>query len=253
VTALIGAAILASFSRGAWLGTLGALIVITFLAGPRSRRAATVGALLLAFFLVAGGASLLPAFVQERFTSLAGDLGGPDVATAFITPENFAIVERRAHWEAGLQMFAHNRALGVGLGNFNERYEEFNISPTFILSQGHAHNYYIHVAAEAGLVGLGAYLLLLATLALAAARALRRTAGGDPLARALVVAGLGVVTAVAIHNVFENLHVLSMGIQLSAAWALFPIAAHGFAAAPAAPTTTATPRAAALAATGGRS
>ncbi len=49
-----------------------------------------------------------------------------------------------------------------------------------------------------------------------------------------MIAALGTVTAVAIHNVFENLHVLSMGIQLSTIWALLTIvtrpawsAAHG--------------------------
>ena len=32
------------------------------------------------------------------------------------------------------------------------------------------------------------------------------------------------MTAVAIHNLFEVLHVLSMGVQLSAIWAFFTIA-----------------------------
>lgn len=39
------------------------------------------------------------------------------------------------------------------------------------------------------------------------------------------MACLGVVAAVAIHNLFENLHVLSMGVQLSTVWALLTIVA----------------------------
>jgi putative inorganic carbon (HCO3(-)) transporter len=124
-----------------------------------------------------------------------------------------------------LNMFRSDRLLGVGLGNFNVRYSEFNVSPTFLISQGHAHNYYIHVAAEAGLVGLTGYLLLLTALVLTGFHALRHTSGtsSNPLGRALVIACFGTITAVAIHNVFENLHVLSMGIQLSTAWALLTI------------------------------
>ncbi len=38
---------------------------------------------------------------------------------------------------------------------------------------------------------------------------------------------LGTVTAVAIHQVFEVLHVLSMGIQLSVIWALPSLARDG--------------------------
>ncbi len=227
-TALIGAALLASFSRGAWLGTLGALAAMLFLAGPRGRGAALAGALTLALFAIVGGVALLPPIIRDRVESITEQGGGADVRTAYVTAENFAILERRAHWEAGLQMFASDRLLGVGLGNFNVRYSEFSVSPTFILSQGHAHNYYIHVAAEAGLIGLGAYLLLLAAIVLSGLHALRATAGRDPLAHALVVGGLGVVVAVAIHNLFENLHVLSLGIQLSTAWALFAVAGRGF-------------------------
>lgn len=226
-TALIGAAILASFSRGAWLGTLAGIGVMLLVAGPRSRATALAGAAVAALFGLVGGFSLLPSGVRDRIAAIFSAGGGDDVRTAYITAENFAILERRAHWEAGLQMFASDRLLGVGLGNFNVRYSEFTVSPTFLLSQGHAHNYYIHVAAEAGLIGLGAYLLLLVAIVISGLRALRRTAGADPFARALVVAGLGVVTAVGVHNFFENLHVLSMGIQLSTVWALFAISGRG--------------------------
>jgi O-antigen ligase len=81
------------------------------------------------------------------------------------------------------------------------------------------------VLAEAGIVGGVAYLLLLATVALTGLRALTRTGrpGTDPAARAITIACLAVVAAVAIHNLFENLHVLSMGVQLSTVWALLTI------------------------------
>ncbi|MFN8516865.1 MAG: hypothetical protein U0841_30690, partial [Chloroflexia bacterium] len=110
---------------------------------------------------------------------------------------------------------------------FNLRFPEFTVSPTFLISQGHAHNYYIHVAAEAGLVGLTTYLLLLGMIVGTGLRTLLLTGrpGVDPAARPIVIACLGVVVAVGIHNVFENLHVLSMGVQLSTVWALLTVVA----------------------------
>jgi hypothetical protein len=38
--------------------------------------------------------------------------------------------------------------------------------------------------------------------------------------RSVAVGCAGVVTAVAVHNIFENLHVLNMGLQLGTVWAL---------------------------------
>lgn len=228
-TALVGGAILASFSRGAWLGIAGALAAMILLTGARARGIAITVVIAGGLLGVLGGVAALPADVRDRFDSILGNAETPDVRTAYITAENFAVVERLAHWQAGLNMFASDRLLGVGLGNFNVRYSEFNVSPTFLVSQGHAHNYYIHVAAEAGLVGLGTYLLLLAAIVWTGLRALRAAsvAGRDPFGRAVVIACLGTVTAVAIHNFFENLHVLSLGVQLSVVWALPTIVAQG--------------------------
>ncbi|HEX5503122.1 MAG TPA: O-antigen ligase family protein [Thermomicrobiales bacterium] len=223
-TLLIGGAIVASLSRGAWLGTLGGLVAMILLAGRRSRGAFALALVPLALFILVGGLTLLPTTVSSRFASIFGGADTADVRTAYVTAENFAILERKSHWIAGLNMFQSNYLLGVGLGNFNARYAEFEVSPTFLVSQGHAHNYYIQAAAEAGLVGLTTYLALLGALFLTGFHALRAIGSRDPIARGLVIAALGVVTAMAIHNFFEVLYVLSMGIQVSVIWALLTIA-----------------------------
>lgn len=223
---IIGLAIIASFSRGAWLGTVSGLGIMILLTGRRSRGVTLTVVSAVAILAVLGGYALLPTDIRDRAQSILGNANTPDVRTAYITAENFAVVERLAHWAAGIRMFQYNLPLGVGIGNYNVRFSEFTISPTFLVSQGHAHNYYIHVAAEAGLVGLSTYLLLLATLIGTGLRSLHQLSqpGRDPFARALVIAALGTIVAVGIHNIFENLHVLSMGIQLSTAWALLTIA-----------------------------
>lgn len=223
-TLLIGGAIVASLSRGAWLGTLGGLVAMILLASRRSRGAFALALVPLVLFVLVGAQTFLPSTVSSRFASIFGGADTADVRTAYVTAENFAILERKAHWVAGLNMFQSNYLLGVGLGNFNVRFEEFSVSPSFLVSQGHAHNYYIQAAAEAGLVGLTTYLVLLGALFLTGFHALRAIGDRDPLARGLVVAAIGVITAMAIHNFFEVLYVLSMGIQVSVIWALLTLA-----------------------------
>lgn len=223
-TLLMGGAIVASLSRGAWLGTLGGIVAMILLAGRRSRGAFALALVPLTLFVLVGAQTFLPSTVSSRFASIFGGADTADVRTAYVTAENFAILERKAHWIAGLNMFQSDYLLGVGLGNFNVRFEEFSVSPSFLISQGHAHNYYIQAAAEAGLVGLSTYLVLLGAIFLTGFHALRAIGDRDPIARGLVVAAIGMVTAVSIHNFFEVLYVLSMGIQVSVIWALLTIA-----------------------------
>ena len=235
--ALMLAALLASFSRGGWVGALaGALALAVSLAvslppalRPLGRRlvlAGAAGALALALL---GGGGLLPAAVSGRLASLTGNLRLFDARGADINAANFAVVERMAHLQAGWNMLRSRPIVGVGPGNYSVVYEAppaagaptISVRPWYE-SRGHAHNYYLHIAAEAGLFGLAAYLLLIGATALQAVRALRAARGWAW--RGIAAGGAGVVAAVAAHNLFENLHVLNMGLQLGAVWALLVVA-----------------------------
>jgi O-antigen ligase len=209
--------LLASFSRGAWLGAMAGALTMTALAG---RRAALAAGLLLALgagVLAAGEVELLPDVVAARVASIVDNARIFDAGNVRVTPENFAIVERMAHWQAGARMFLDRPLLGVGAGSYNLAYRDYFVDP-WRDSRGHAHNYYVHIAAEAGALGLLAYLALLASLAAYALRALRASAGGFWRAASLGICGT--LGAMAVHNLFENLHVLNMGIQLAALWGL---------------------------------
>ncbi|GAB4428828.1 MAG: O-antigen ligase family protein [Chloroflexi bacterium OHK40] len=230
---LMLAALLASFSRGGWVGGMagGAVLVVVAVATlparlrPLARQAlvaAVAGGLILALL---GGGGLLPTALATRLNSLASNLRLFDARGADITPANFAVVERMAHLQAGWNMLRSRPLIGVGPGNFTLVYERppaagerpISVRPWYE-SRGHAHNYYLHVAAEAGLFGLGAYLLLIGLVAVQALRAVRAARGW--MWRGIAAGGAGVVAAVAAHNLFENLHVLNMGLQLGTIWAL---------------------------------
>jgi O-antigen ligase len=215
-TLVVLAGVAVSFSRGAWLGSAAAVLVLLALVGGR-RALPLLAVIGLIGALAVARPALLPGALRERVSSITENLRIFDAGREPVTDDNFAVVERMAHWQAGAGMFLAHPLLGVGPDNFNKAYPEFYVGRWYI-SQGHAHNYYIHIAAEAGLAGLLAYLGLIGGVIRVAARAVRATRGTSWHMAA--IGGCGIIAAVQVHSVFENLHVLNFGIHLSAVWGL---------------------------------
>ncbi len=120
-------------------------------------------------------------------------------------------------------MFLSNPWTGVGFGNFNTLFNKFGVQG-WPYSRGNAHNYYLNIAAEAGVVGLTGYMIMLITTFTVGFRALRRVRlRGDTYGEAVVIGALGLLTTFAAHNFFEDLHALNMGIQWGAGLALFTL------------------------------
>jgi O-antigen ligase len=156
--------------------------------------------------------------LQDRFSQLESQVRFFDSNDVMVTDANFAAVERMAHWQTGLAMFNAHPFTGVGVGNFNARFTEFAANPHFLVSEGHAHNYYINAAAETGIVGLVAYLWLILTGLWVSVRAALRSP--TQFGRAVGIGAFGITIALIVHNVVEDLHVLNLGVQLAIVWAL---------------------------------
>jgi O-antigen ligase len=224
------AALAASFSRGGWIGAVGGVLALGaawLFTGydPRQRRAllermlgaALLGGLLLVVLVMLYNTGALPASVANRLDSIFTNLRLFDVRTVDVTPANFSVVERMAQMQAGWGMFNSNPLVGIGPGNYSNAYSDFYIPP-WSISQGHAHNYYLHSAAEGGLLGLLAYLFLLGMLIRLCLQALRRAE--QPWERLVALGACGMMGAVMTHNLFENLHVLNLPIHMGAIWGL---------------------------------
>jgi O-antigen ligase len=214
-------AIALSFSRGGWLGTIAALAVIVILLGRRAIFTSVIAGTLLAIAFMATAPGAVVSEVQERFSQLVDQVQIGDVRRVAVTDDNFATVERMSHWQTAIAMWDEYPWIGIGAGNYNERFTEFAVHPTFDESQGHAHNYYLHVLAETGLIGLFAYLALLLAAFAISWKAYR---AGDGLSRAIGIGALGMTVALVVHNVFENLHVLNISLHMMLVWALALIA-----------------------------
>jgi len=218
---LMLAAMLMTWSRGAWLGFIAAFVVMNVV---RSRRAAALFALaliLLSFVIVMGGLQLLPEAITQRFLDFLPFLSGVDISRVEITPANFAVIERLAHWQAGWDMFSEHPWLGVGIGNYEPVYPAYAL-PYWDDPLGHAHNYYLNIAAEAGLVGLSAYLILCAAVFWQVWRAVRRTSG---YWQGVAVGILGILTHLTVHNFFDNLYVHGMYVHIAILLGLIFVAA----------------------------
>lgn len=241
-TLCIGAAMLASWSRGGWLGAAAALAMVVALRS-RATIAATATAILVVLVLVVAGSSptvtyafdpeggptkerstifLAQSILSERFTNVAAFLGLnrgglTEALKQPVNDDNFAIIERLAHWAAALRMWSSAPWFGVGAGNYATRYPAIIEQDLYLMRWvdplGHAHNIYLNVLAESGVVGLVTYLLLWIVMVVWLwKRSMGK--GASPQAAApsgwnyaLAIGVIGVIVHLSIHNVVDNLFV----------------------------------------------
>ena len=209
-------AVALSLSRGAWIAVAAGSVIVIWYSGGRKLidRKLLVAAVIVPVLILAFGhfSFELDGWIPEP-ARLAGEgLASPADITEGITEGNFAIVQRLAFWTAAGRMFASNPIGGVGLGNYETRYQDFNLG-RWEDSLGHAHNFYLNMAAETGIVGLAAFLVFLAVLLVAA----RRAAGSAPVLRTVAIASLGSIGAFVVHNMVDSVFVGGMGVVLGAA------------------------------------
>ncbi len=172
-------ALIMSWSRGAWLGAAAGVAVLVVAVVARSGRAAVLGAVLVAllvYVLLAGGLALVPPSMVQRFSDFLPYVGVSDVRGVEVTDANFAVLERMAHWQSALAMWTDNPWLGVGIGNYEPAYARYAL-PMWTYALGHAHNYYLNIGAEAGVLGFAAYLFLWGVALLGTWRSARRASG----------------------------------------------------------------------------
>jgi O-antigen ligase len=124
------------------------------------------------------------------------------------------VIERLAHWQAALAMWQGDFWNGVGLGDYEPAYPEYRLL-NWPIALGHAHNYYLNVAAETGVVGLAAYMVLWAVVLWQTWRLTRRASGWR---RGLAIGLFGAWAHLSVHHLFDNLYVnnvhLHVGVML---------------------------------------
>lgn len=207
---ILSVGVLLSVSRGALLASLAAALVMALVAARRLRPLVGAGVVGLVALVVGTVFGVVPGSLTN---GVATTLGINNVDVVNPTPVTWAVAERLAHMLAGLRMFADHPWLGVGIGNYAAAYPKYQVAPVWGNPLGHAHNYYINIAAEAGIVGLIAFLVVFISAAVIAARLYRRAA--SPFARTVALGTLGVLATVAVQNFFDNIFVHAMEAQFA--------------------------------------
>jgi putative inorganic carbon (HCO3(-)) transporter len=140
LVAALGGCLVLTYSRGAWISVFA---VIAVYGVYYSRRMFWLMAIVPLFLIFAQDA------VLERVTSI-------------MNPTDTSSTLRIALWESTLAMIHDNPLQGIGWGAYRLVYPEYDF---FVQGAGtvifHAHNMYLHIAAETGLPGLAAFLLFM--------------------------------------------------------------------------------------------
>jgi putative inorganic carbon (HCO3(-)) transporter len=214
--AATGMALVMSWSRGAWLGFAAAIaVMVIFL--PRRRWLGILFVAIGGALLLAGSASgLLPQSIVGRLSTLGDDLRLGDVRGEELTEENYAVIERLAHWQAGVEMARENLWTGVGFGNYEAAYEDYRLL-NWSHPLGHAHNYYLNILAESGIIGAIAYLLFWSVVFLQVYRLLKRLNWPE---RGVALGLLAAWTALTVHHFVDKLYVNNLYIFLGVMLAL---------------------------------
>jgi hypothetical protein len=171
VLVLLFVGIVATSSRGGFLGMVAGLLAIWWM-GRNRLKVAMLGLLGVS---IAGGAFL--SFMPEDYVK--------DMQSINDT-ENNTRIERLRTWEIGLEMFKANPILGVGAGNFPNTVHLYQHKTSWwtgrerSLSGRQAHSIYFQVLPDLGLVGLSIYFYIMCILPLRLLRMTKRFDTADP-------------------------------------------------------------------------
>jgi putative inorganic carbon (HCO3(-)) transporter len=139
-------ALLFSLTRGVWIAYGCVLIVCGLVRGRRALLGAVGGIVLCGLFLLSAGDG-----VRERASEVF------DLQAA-------SNVTRSRIWQANLDMIQDQPLFGWGYGNYKQFRAPYYASYPGADTDAHAHNMYLQIGAESGLVGLCAFLVLIAVV-----------------------------------------------------------------------------------------
>ena len=222
--------LVATYSRGAWLGLAAGLVVLAFALVRWPELNPRPGILVASLASISLPILLLLPSVISRVESR------PSAAPAWnlpIDPEREGSgAMRRAIWSGALATAAHRPLFGSGIGAFREAFDRSKSSTMKRLeaeggrTADQAHNHYLGLLAERGVLGLAAFAILAALTLGAAATAM---ASGTPAMGRVLVAGLaGSVVALLAHGlVDDNLSLVPHGTVLFANLGLLAAAPQG--------------------------
>jgi O-antigen ligase len=183
------AGLAASLVRSAWVGLAAAVFVMAVIADRR---------LLWAFPAVVVLAVLIaPRPIIKRAESILDAATAREQVGSEDGPPEFRV----DIWRTTLRIARDYPLTGVGLHNSLYLYDQYRDETSVESQVPHAHNNYIQLVVERGVVGLAAFVYFVVALFKLFARGYRRSR--SPTTRVLGLAGIGATTGFLVEGFFE--------------------------------------------------
>jgi O-antigen ligase len=145
-----------TFSRGGFVGLAVVVLVLMILNPPRP---SVIIAMIMAFIVVI---QFLPPTYTERVATMTSFIPGFNNSSESVLEEG-SFRGRMSHLFVGINMFADHPILGVGTNHFVYYYQDYSrvLGINTATREGRAaHNRWLEVAAEMGVIGLAVFLTI---------------------------------------------------------------------------------------------
>lgn len=200
---LLATCLLLTFARGAWLGFFAGFLFLLIFTGWRRLVAALVILALLASLTVL----LAPPVIKAQLDSFAKL--GSDTSS----------IDRLLIWKTGWRIFLDRPVFGHGLNTFMSVFEKYK--PADYKWIVYAHNCFLQIAAETGIIGLLVFLWFCASILI---RAISKFFGtSDKFMKAAVIGAAACIIATLTNSFVDtNLYSLPLAVLF---WSLCGLAA----------------------------
>jgi len=190
--------VLITLSRGAWLGLIAA---ICFLGLLENRKILYVTVVILLFLgIIMPHLVKTPANIFERAKSIS-------------ILSNSSNLDRRVIWQAAMQMIKDKPLFGHGLSTFMGNFARYG-KEYYYLRHGiipYAHNCYLQMAAETGIVGLVSFLTLIGTFFIYTVMSLKKIK--DKFYHAVLSGASAGIIVTLVHSLVDtNLYSLQLSV-----------------------------------------
>ncbi len=182
-----------TYSRGAWSGFL---VLLFFMAWMDYKKIIYAGIMLLIFIFV-----FIPSLHKERSVSLFTDNINQNKSE--IVPQvalsQTAGSGRYDYWKKAVSVIDGDPVWGTGLNTYTRIIKRDDLG----IGYGYAHNCYLQMAAETGLVGLGCFLWMLSVLFVQGVR--RSWQMEDAFLKAVLQGALCGLLGLLVHSFFDTI------------------------------------------------
>jgi putative inorganic carbon (hco3(-)) transporter len=219
---LIAGGICLSFSRGAAVAVVATLAAMVLLRELRVRHALALFTLLAALVVLA-----VPDYIT-RLSSLRGVTALSSTDSSGEQQPDSSIVGRQTENLAAWNSFLDHPVIGVGPGVYFKEYSRDygnRLGLKYLQSERRGHSLYLELAADTGMIGLGAFLAMVGTALVLLYRAAKEWRPRDP-DRALLASSFFfalfayLVSGVFLHLSYQRYFWVLLALASSVIWAL---------------------------------